>query len=53
VTNIKGIFAVGDANTDNSTNVPHAMWSGKRAAVTIHGELMDGWMMMMMMIIYI
>lgn len=38
-TNIAGIFAVGDANSDNSTNVPHAMWSGKRAAVTLHGKL--------------
>lgn len=38
VTNIKGVYAVGDANNDGSTNVPHAMWSGKRAAVQVHGE---------------
>ncbi|KIW12786.1 hypothetical protein PV08_07973 [Exophiala spinifera] len=35
-TNIQGAYAVGDANMDGSTNVPHAMWSGKRAAVDIH-----------------
>lgn len=33
---ISGLYIVGDANADNSTNVPHAMWSGKRAAVAIH-----------------
>ena len=33
---MKGVFVIGDANADNSTNVPHAMWSGKRAAVQIH-----------------
>jgi thioredoxin reductase len=35
-TNVVGVYAVGDANSDGSTNVPHAMWSGKRAAVDIH-----------------
>ncbi|KAH6661914.1 putative thioredoxin reductase [Halenospora varia] len=34
-----GVFAVGDANSDNSTNVPHAMWTGKKAAVYLHVEL--------------
>lgn len=34
-----GIYGVGDANADNSTNVPHAMWSGKRSAVSIHVKL--------------
>ena len=34
----RGVFAVGDANNDNSTNVPHAMWTGKKAAVYIHGK---------------
>lgn len=34
-----GVFAVGDANSDGSTNVPHAMFSGKRAAVYIHVEM--------------
>ncbi|KAM7206474.1 thioredoxin reductase [Naviculisporaceae sp. PSN 640] len=38
-TNIDGIYAVGDANSDNSTNVPHAMYSGKRAVVFIHQKL--------------
>lgn len=36
-TNETGVFAIGDANTDGATNVPHAMFSGKRAAVYIHG----------------
>lgn len=39
VTNIPGIFAIGDANSDNVTNVPHAMYNGKRAAVYIQGKL--------------
>ncbi|GAM43260.1 hypothetical protein TCE0_047r17927 [Talaromyces pinophilus] len=34
-----GIYAIGDANNDGATNVPHAMFSGKRAAVYIHVEL--------------
>ncbi len=38
VTNIAGVYAVGDANSDGSTNVPHAMWSGKRAAVQCHSK---------------
>lgn len=37
-TNVPGVYAVGDANNDGSTNVPHAMWSGKNAAVAIHSE---------------
>ena len=32
-----GVFAIGDCNSDNSTNVPHAMFSGKKAAVFAHG----------------
>ena len=36
-TNMTGIFAVGDANNDGSTNVPHAMYTGKKAAVVAHG----------------
>ncbi|KAL4942906.1 hypothetical protein BDV06DRAFT_154824 [Aspergillus oleicola] len=38
-TSLAGVFAVGDANSDGSTNVPHAMFSGKRAAVYGHVEL--------------
>ncbi|KAI5239937.1 hypothetical protein E4T43_06440 [Aureobasidium subglaciale] len=38
-TNVPGVFAVGDANNDGSTNVPHAMWSGKKSAVFLHVEL--------------
>lgn len=36
-TNVTGVYAVGDANSDGSTNVPHAMYSGKKAAVYLHG----------------
>ncbi|PHH68569.1 hypothetical protein CDD80_7427 [Ophiocordyceps camponoti-rufipedis] len=39
MTNVPGVFAVGDANSDNSTNVPHALYSGKRAAVFLHIQL--------------
>jgi thioredoxin reductase len=38
VTNVPGVYAVGDANSDNTTNVPHALFSGKRTAVYLHGE---------------
>ncbi|GJC83129.1 putative thioredoxin reductase ARB_06224 [Colletotrichum liriopes] len=38
-TNVPGIYAVGDANSDNSTNVPHALYTGKRAAVFLHVRL--------------
>ncbi|KAJ5769782.1 uncharacterized protein N7511_001833 [Penicillium nucicola] len=37
-TSESGVFAVGDANSDGSTNVPHAMFSGKKAAVYLHGK---------------
>lgn len=36
---VPGVFVVGDANNDGSTNGNHAMFSGKRAAVALHGEL--------------
>ncbi|RYC63223.1 hypothetical protein CHU98_g2997 [Xylaria longipes] len=39
MTNINGVYAIGDANADNVTNVPHAMFSGKRAAVFLHVAL--------------
>ncbi|KXT08550.1 hypothetical protein AC579_10249 [Pseudocercospora musae] len=29
ITNVPGVYAVGDANTDNSTNICHAMWTGR------------------------
>ncbi|KAG5797344.1 hypothetical protein H9Q69_003648 [Fusarium xylarioides] len=38
LTNVPGIYAVGDANTDSASNVPHAMYTGKKAAVAIHGK---------------
>ncbi|KAJ6155209.1 FAD-dependent pyridine nucleotide-disulfide oxidoreductase [Penicillium chermesinum] len=34
-----GVWAIGDANSDGSTNVPHAMFSGKKASVYLHVEL--------------
>lgn len=37
-TTIRGVWGAGDANSDNSTNVPHAMSSGKTAAVYCHGK---------------
>ncbi|KAI1820591.1 hypothetical protein F4861DRAFT_522450 [Xylaria intraflava] len=39
MTNIDGVYAIGDANADNVTNVPHALFSGKRAAVFLHVQL--------------
>ncbi|KAM0244090.1 hypothetical protein ACHAP5_006572 [Fusarium lateritium] len=39
ITNVPGIYAIGDANTDNTTNVPHALFTGKRAAVFLHVQL--------------
>lgn len=38
-TSEEGVFAVGDANSDGSTNVPHAMYTGKKAAVYVHGMI--------------
>jgi thioredoxin reductase len=36
MSSVPGVYAVGDANSDNSTNVPHALYSGKKAAVYLH-----------------
>ncbi|KAJ5254060.1 hypothetical protein N7524_011240 [Penicillium chrysogenum] len=33
---INGLYVVGDANNDGSTNAYHAMWSAKRAVVSAH-----------------
>lgn len=38
-TNIPGVYAIGDANSDGVTNVPHALFSGKRTAVFLHVAL--------------
>lgn len=38
LTSVPGIYAVGDANSGSVPNVPHAMFTGKRAAVAIHGK---------------
>lgn len=37
LTNIPLVYAVGDNQMDNVTNVPHAMYGGKKAAVYLHG----------------
>lgn len=37
-TTIDGVFAIGDMNNEGSTNVPHAMYNGKKAGVVIHGK---------------
>ncbi|VUC21485.1 unnamed protein product [Clonostachys rosea] len=39
VTNIPGVYAIGDANADNVTNIPHALFTGKRTAVYLHVQL--------------
>ncbi|KAI1650095.1 FAD/NAD(P)-binding domain-containing protein [Daldinia loculata] len=38
-TNVPGVYAIGDANSDNVTNVPHALFTGKRTAVYLHVQL--------------
>lgn len=38
LTNVPGVYAVGDANSNNITNVPSAIFTGKRAAVYLHGK---------------
>ncbi|KAJ6166618.1 hypothetical protein N7470_002065 [Penicillium chermesinum] len=38
-TSLTGVFAAGDMKSDGATNVPNAMFSGKRAAVYLHVEL--------------
>lgn len=39
VTSVPGVYAVGDCNSDNVTNIPHALFSGKRTAVYLHVQL--------------
>ncbi|KAG5914627.1 hypothetical protein E4U42_000398 [Claviceps africana] len=39
VTSVPGVYAVGDCNSDNVTNVPHALYTGKKAAVYLHVQL--------------
>ncbi|TQS37108.1 hypothetical protein Golomagni_02429 [Golovinomyces magnicellulatus] len=34
-----GVWGVGDANNDGTTNVPHALYTGKKAGVNAHFEL--------------
>ncbi|KAI1501412.1 sulphydryl oxidase [Biscogniauxia marginata] len=39
LTNLPGVYAIGDANADNVTNVPHALYTGKQSAVHLHIQL--------------
>ncbi|KAG5971162.1 hypothetical protein E4U55_001295 [Claviceps digitariae] len=39
LTSVPGVYAVGDCNSDNVTNVPHALYTGKKAAVFLHVQL--------------
>lgn len=39
LTSVPGIYAVGDANSDERTNVGHALYTGKSAVVHLHMEL--------------
>ncbi|KAM0551850.1 hypothetical protein ACHAPJ_008186 [Fusarium lateritium] len=39
LTGVPGIYAVGDANSDNADNVPHALFTSKRAAIHLHSKL--------------
>ncbi|TQV92754.1 hypothetical protein V2A60_009219 [Cordyceps javanica] len=38
-TTVPGLYAVGDANNDGATNIPYALFSGKRTAVYLHVQL--------------
>ncbi len=39
VTSVPGVYAVGDANNAGATNIPFALFSGKRTAVYLHVQL--------------
>ncbi|KAG4274562.1 hypothetical protein FPRO04_09229 [Fusarium proliferatum] len=39
LTSVPGIYAVGDANSGSAENVQHAMFTGKRAAMSLHAAL--------------
>lgn len=41
LTNLPLVYAVGDNQMDNVTNVPHSMYAGKKAAVYLHGKYMS------------
>ncbi|KAF5025861.1 hypothetical protein F66182_2083 [Fusarium sp. NRRL 66182] len=38
MTNVPGIYAVGDASSYGATSIPFAMFSGKRAAISVHSS---------------
>lgn len=38
LTSVPGIYAVGDANSDERTNVGHALYTGKSAVVHLHSK---------------
>lgn len=39
VTSVPGIYAIGDSNNAGATNIPFALFSGKRTAVFLHVQL--------------
>ncbi|KAJ6779502.1 hypothetical protein PWT90_09149 [Aphanocladium album] len=39
VTSVPGVYAIGDANNAGATNIPFALFSGKRTAVFLHVQL--------------
>lgn len=39
VTSVPGVYAIGDANNAGATNIPFALFSGKRTAVYLHVQL--------------
>ncbi|PLB53455.1 FAD/NAD(P)-binding domain-containing protein [Aspergillus steynii IBT 23096] len=40
-TSYPGVYAVGDCNSDSSNNIPHAMFTGRRAVVALHVKLAE------------
>ncbi|KAJ3478679.1 hypothetical protein NLG97_g8509 [Lecanicillium saksenae] len=39
VTSVPGVYAIGDTNNAGATNIPFALFSGKRTAVFLHVQL--------------
>ncbi|EGX88789.1 FAD-dependent pyridine nucleotide-disulfide oxidoreductase [Cordyceps militaris CM01] len=39
VTTVPGVYAIGDANNAGATNIPFALFSGKRTAVYLHVQI--------------
>lgn len=39
VTSVPGVYAIGDTNNAGATNIPYALFSGKRTAVYLHVQI--------------